>query len=149
MSFDPDAFLEGVADGPMDTVIVPCPEGTFTAQVNKLEPRNVETKNGDRLILGVTWKILDDEVLETLERDVVTVRQDIWIDLDESGAIDTSKGKNVTLGRLREAVDQNETPKWRPRMLLDQIAPVKVRHRVDKNDPQNKFADVTAVTKAE
>jgi hypothetical protein len=58
------------------------------------------------------------------------------------------KGKNVSLGRLREATGLNE--KGRPfgfRMLVGQMARVRVKHRPDNKNPEIVYAEVDAVTK--
>ena len=71
-----------------------------------------------------------------------------WLDLNEDGSgLDLSEGKNVSLGRLRKALDQNSGA-WNP-MMMKGKGPlmVKVTQRSDKNDPTIKYAEVARVSK--
>jgi hypothetical protein len=147
-TFDPDAFLSGGVDAGFSTEPLICPEGSFRAQIDNYEGRSIQTDNGERKILRIMWDILDDGVRTQLERTTVKVPQDIWLDLDSNGALDTGKGKNVDLGRLREALGQNATPGWTFSNLRGQMALVRVAHRSDRNNPERKFAEIRRVTAA-
>jgi hypothetical protein len=68
------------------------------------------------------------------------------LDLNESGTgMDTGKGKNVTLGRLREALGLNQpgTP-FSFRQLIGRAAKISVTQRVDGDQIYN---DVKGVVK--
>ena len=140
--FDPDRFMDGASEGEFSTRVEPCPEGTYLAQVESKEFR----KAGDATIFRVRWEILDDDVREALGRDRVFVNQDIWLDVDDNGALDARKGKNVGLGRLYAALGINR-PGVRPRDV-DGQATVLVSHRSDKNDPEIKYDQVSRVAAA-
>ena len=57
------------------------------------------------------------------------------------------KGKNVALGRLREALGQNTPGKpWSFGMLVGQVAKVAVKHRI--TDAGDTFAEVKRVLPA-
>jgi hypothetical protein len=116
--FNPDKFLESTTTDASSTSRNPVPEGEYKATVDDLEVRNVETKRGERQILRILWEIHDDEAKAATGLDRVIVRQDLWLDLNDRGGLDTGKGKNVSLGRVREALGQN-TPgeAWNPGML--------------------------------
>lgn len=146
--FDPDTFMTTSTDGANSTVSEPVPSGDFNAVIDKVDVRPVETKNGQSYSMDVTWNILDDAVKSKLDRDKVTVRQSIWLDMTAQGQLDMGKGKNVGLGRLRSAVGQNDPGKpWAPGMLTGAgPALIKVGHRADKNSDQI-FAEVKAVAK--
>lgn len=144
--FNPDEFLSGTTlDEPLSTVATPVPEGTYRGQVDNVTARRIDGPT-PRIICEVTWELLDEAVRAELERDKVTVRQDIWLDLDSNGALDKSKGKNVGLGRLREALGQNEMSGWTFSSMKGQMATVRVSHRSDKDDPTIKYAQVARVT---
>lgn len=147
--FNPEAFLaSAVVDGELSTQTLNCPEGRYRAQVgDRIDARQVDTKNGVRTIVRVPWMILDDAVKAELERDTVIVTQDLWLDLDENGALDTGKGKNVDLGRVREAVGQNNLPGWTFPSLRGQMAMVQVAHRSDTTNPERKYAEIRRITK--
>ena len=77
-----------------------------------------------------------------------TVRQTIWLDLTESGSLDFGKGRNVGLGRLRDALGQNETGKpWQPGMMVGGVAKIKVTHSIDKRDNETIQANVACTVK--
>lgn len=145
--FDADAFLNStVAGAPMSTSLTVCPEGTYRAQIGEgLQVRPVATKTGTRTVLRLPWQILDDAVIAELKRDPVVVNQDLWLDFDETGQLDSSEGKNVDLGRVREAVGQNTGDAWSPGMLRGQQATVRVGHRSDRDNPERKYDEIRRV----
>lgn len=146
-TFDPNLFLDQTTTDSNSTVSVPVPAGEHEAvidgdpEVRSWQGKKDPSKSG--LALDITWAIQDPAVLAELERDKATVRQSIMLDLNASGGLDTGKGKNVALGRLREAVGLNTPGKpFSFRMLAGQIAKVKVEHRVEGDQI---FADVKGV----
>jgi hypothetical protein len=143
--FDPEAFLNQTTDGANSTAYVPCPEGEYPAIVTKVEARPWQgkkdpTKSGVSLTL--TWEIDDNDVKRDLDRDSVTVRQDIMLDLLASGGIDTGKGKNVSLGRTRDAVGLNGDGPFNFKMFEGKVAKVKVVHEIYNEAPQAKVSAV-------
>jgi len=67
------------------------------------------------------------------------------LDLDSQGRVDMSKGKNIGLGRLREAVGKNnEGEQFSFSMLPGLMAKIAVTHRINGEDT---FAEVKAVAK--
>lgn len=86
--------------------------------------------------MTVKWEIEDPEgkLREQMGRPA-TITQSILLDITSEGALDMGKGKNVNLGRLREAVDQNKDGQpWQPAMLLGQMARISVKHSVNKKN---------------
>lgn len=150
--FNAEEFLSSTtASGPMSTEVVQCPEGVYRAQLRPITKDNFHRFQSEKGETYTTfeplWEILDDTVRAELEREHVYVPQTIFLDFDQMGSLDTSKGKNVDLGRLREAVGQNDVEDWNFMMLNDAVANVRVKHRKDKNDVQR--ARVSAVTAAD
>lgn len=144
-TFDPDSFLDTNVEGALSTHIVPIPEGEYQAFISDVKARQAKESR----ILDVHYKILDSELEKKLGREEVTVRQSMFLDFTEDGALDNSEGKNVRLGRLREAVGQNTGKRWSPRQLVG-AGPVliKVTQRVDKEDSEQIYNDVTRVATA-
>lgn len=112
--FEPSIYEEMVFEQSNETKTTPIPEGQYRGLIDKIELRQMTIKNGPnagqtRLILGVSWEVLeiDEELLAELGRDRVIVRQDIWLDIDDHGSIAFGPNRNVGLGRLREAVGLN------------------------------------------
>lgn len=146
-TFDPELFMSQTTEGEMSTHSTPIPEGDFIATVDDAKPREIETKDGARVVLDVTLELVGrdggqpiDDLKADLGRQKITVRDSLFLDIDASGAISTAKGQNVRLGRLREAVGQNTGGVWSPTMLKG-AGPVVVRvtQRPDKDDPETVY----------
>lgn len=149
-TFNADMFLNTNVNGSMSTVTIPVPEGNWKAQITKLGARKLEAKDGqeERTILDVTWEMLDDEPKRVTGQDKPMARQSVWLDFTPEGALDLSKGKNVQLGKLREALGQNRDGRdWSFRQLQGGLAVVSVSHRPDQTSGEI-FADVKKVAPA-
>lgn len=155
--FDPSTFMNETIDAPKgDTTIQQCPEGEFRAMIDDFDEnafRNFDAKEGSKsagknfTVFQPMFVIQDAAVQAELEREKVSVpHRGIFLDFDSSGALDFSKGKNVDLNRLREAVGQNEAGQWNFSMLKG-AGPVmvQVKQIADKDDPEKKFSKVTKV----
>jgi len=146
--FNPEEFLDMQITEENSTKAIPVPAGEFVAVVEKVDMKSWAKKDDPSvggLKLEVTWNIDDQSVKDTLERDKVSCKQQIMLDLTDSGGLDMGKGKNVGLGRLREAVGLNV--KGQPfsfTMLTGRLAKVKVEHRVDG---ENIYSEIKAVSK--
>lgn len=90
------------------TQMTPVPEGDWMASIDDLTFKQVKTKNGDRPVMTVTWEIHDEGLKAQMDREQIMVRQDLWLDLDETGGLATGQDMNVALGRLRQVFGQNE-----------------------------------------
>lgn len=140
-AFDPDLFMNTTTTDANDTNFAPVPVGEYQASIKEVKAATA----GDKPVLNVTWAIDSDEVREETGLASPTVRQTIWLDLTEQGGLDNGKGKNVGLGKLREALGQNTPGKpWSPGLLVGQVAMVQIGHRSGKN-PGEVFADVKQV----
>jgi hypothetical protein len=144
--FDPDTFMQEEVEGANDTVYPTLPAGEYTGMISKVEPRQTEGKDGKTFYpCDITWELMnvDPKILADLGRDKATVRQSIFLDLTDSGTLDLGKGKNVQLGRLREAVGLN-TGGFSLRKLVG-AGPAKLAIKLapDKNNvPRNSVSDV-------
>ena len=140
--FDPESFLSTTYNESTSTEFVPVPEGEYYAVATAVMPREVQTKSGPRVVLEVTWTIQGD-LSESTGREVNTVKQGIFLDLTDRGHLDFSKGRNIRLGRLRDALGQNEDGKpWSPRDIIGKAARISVTHRMQGSDI---YADVGEV----
>lgn len=100
---------------------------------------NFKFKKGDRIgqtgyRMTVKWEIDDPnkEIEKKIGRKPI-ITQSIMLDVTSEGALDMGEGKNVQLGRLREAVGQNASGKpWTPAMLIGQMARINVKHRINE-----------------
>jgi len=151
MSFDADTFLNSTVSGSNSTKIIPCPQGDWFAVIEKVGARQIQQDGGARtsIVLDVTWLVEDDNAKAQAGRDNLSVRQSVFLDLDASGGIDVAEGKNVGLGRLREALGLNDpSVAFSFNQLPGRTAKIQVAHRDDPKDAENKFADVRAVVAA-
>jgi hypothetical protein len=149
-TFDPAAFLDQSISGTLDTKMTPCPEGEFIAVIESVNPRPWNSKDGTKagVALDVLWANDDAGVKQQLGRDKILVKQGIMLDLDATGQrLDVSKGKNINLGRLREALDMNDASQpFSFNMLPGNAARARVTHRMDQNG-EDVYADIKMVTK--
>lgn len=145
--FNPEQFLSTVYSDTTSTVSIPVPEGEYPGLISKLDVKPVTTQNGEQLILEVHFDLGDPtgEIQAATGRDKNSAKYSCWLDMN-GGNIDMSPGKNVGLGRLREAIGQNEEGKpWHPKMMLGQSALCRITHRVDKEDASKVYHEVKSV----
>jgi hypothetical protein len=138
----------------MSTQLDPVPKGEFKAvsdPVSRESFSDFDYKRGDRAgqkgyRMTIHWKIDDESAGEYNGR---KVRQQFIIDTTADGSgLDFGKGKNITLGRLRDALGQNQNGQpWGPSMLGSQVAKITVDQRLDPEDSSKIYNEVTAVTK--
>jgi hypothetical protein len=148
--FNPVTFLDQQVTGQNDTKLIPIPVGEFTGIAEKIEVRPWQSKDGQKsgLSLDVTWTIDDQAVKAITQRDKNTVRQSVMLDVTESGGLDMGKGKNVGLGRLREAIGMNVAGQpFSFRMIEGKVAKLTIGHRPSDKDPADVFADVKGIAK--
>lgn len=146
--FNPEAFLQQTITDSMETRFTPIPEGEYLASIDDLKMRLIE-KTGS-VILDITWAILDDNLKATLGLEKPSVRQSVFLDLDSNGRLAVGQNKNITLGRVRDAVNQNNAGQaWGVNMLKGAgPAKLKVTQRTDQNDTSKIYNDVAMVAKA-
>lgn len=127
MSFDPTQFMNAAVD-PMATQMEVIPEGEYPFMLDSdpkmLLPKNIKgtsQKTGEPYDF---WQIelnaicIDEAVKAKLGRKTVSTRMRLNIDIDaQTGSLQTGPNKNVSLGRLRDALGQNQ-PGWTPSKLL-------------------------------
>lgn len=144
MSFNPEELLNAETSAEMSTQVMPIPARDHRAVISEVNFRSVDTKNGPSTVMDVDWEIDNPGLAEELGRKSLRSRQTLWLDLTPSGDFDTGKGKNVGLGRLREAVGQNGPQPWKPSMLVGQAATVKIVHK-PSDDGTRVYDNVVAV----
>lgn len=147
MSFDPQAFLDASVTEANDTKIIPVPQGEYMGIIDKITPRTWQSKDGTQsgVAIDILWLVEDADVKAFLGRDTVTVKQGLMLDTLSTGALDMSKGKNVGLGRLREALNLNQPGQpFSFGMLPGNAGKISVSHRISGEDT---FAEVKSVAK--
>ena len=146
--FNPDQFLDMQVTDSNDTKSIPVPVGEYTAVAEEVKCRQWTSKKDPSvsgLTLDVKWAIDDPAVKELLGREKVTVNQGIMLDLTDSGGLDMGKGRNIGLGRLREALDLNKPGEpFSFSMVAGRVAKVSISHRVDG---ENIYSEVKGVAR--
>jgi len=153
--FNPEQFLGAQFTDANSTELLPIPEGEYIAVTEPVTAESFKAfdiKRGDRAgqkgyMLILSWNINDENgaLKEQLGR-APKARQSIMLDLGQGGTLEFGKGRNVGLGRVREALNQNLTGRpWAFSMLGGAVAKIKVKHRIDGG---NTYAEVSEVTKA-
>jgi len=131
--FDAAEFLNTEITVTLDTEIIPCPADLFPATISKVELRQWKKKDDPSvggLALDLIWEIQDEEVKRVCNREKVTVKQGLMLDLTDSGKLDTSAGRNISLGKLRDALNLNQSGQaFAFSMLEGRMAKVQVSHR--------------------
>lgn len=155
MPFDLDNFVNSAVDAPMDTEYPVCPEGEFAFILDgNPEQLKVENISGVSQRTGNAYDFhqmsllalcQDDKVRADMGRDKVPVRMRLNLDFDQNGRLSTEKGKNILLGQLRAALNQN-TPGWKPNQLLG-AGPFLGRVRHTTGNDGRKYADIVGATK--
>ena len=146
--FSPDQFLDMPIEGSNDTKVVPVPVGEYTAVAEDVKVRQWQAKDDPSksgLALDIVWNVDDAGLRELLGREKITCKQGIMLDLTDSGSIDMGKGRNIGLGRLREALGLNDPGQpFSFTMIPGRLAKVSIKHRVHEEDV---FAEVKGVAK--
>lgn len=142
-SFDPDLFMQTTVSTPMSTKVVGPTPGEHKAMIEEVRPPRVNA-NGS-VVMDVIW-LIDNEELRAKMGRKPTVRQALWLDFDAGGQLDKGEGKNVSLGRVREALGQNDGRDWSPMMLKGGVAKIKVASDINKETGDD-YGKVVAVAK--
>lgn len=149
-----EEFLATSVDHANSTKVILIPPGTeYIGQivVDGVGLADFTFKKGDRVgtkgyRMTVRWELQDED--GAIEKEIgrkPVITQSIMLDVTEEGGLDMGEGKNVQLGRLREAVDQNtDGQPWQPAMLMGQMARLEIAHRIDNNGAEQQ--DVKSVT---
>lgn len=128
MQFSPESFLDATITEPSATSFEPIPPGEYPAMIDEIKFSNGTSKDGNQWSrLDIVWTIEDEALRERLGRKKLVSRQGIMLDFLDTGGLDMSKGRNINLGRLREAVDLNRAGEaFSFRMLQGRRAKVKI-----------------------
>jgi hypothetical protein len=113
-TFDLEGFMNEGAGGELDTEFQVVPAGEYAAIVEHVgntdglpDIKQKKDGSGSFVTLDITWSVQDDAVKAALGRDKVTVRQSFILDM-KGNSLDYSKGKNVRLGQLKQALGINQ-----------------------------------------
>ena len=161
--FDADSFMGQSYDGSLDTKIVLPPAGDYRAVIGDFTSETGfrsfvagdKSKNPGKeyTLFQPPFVLQDDPKLAEVKaardgNDVIVYHKGMFLDLTDQGQLDFSKGKNVDLGLMRDAVGQNNKSGWKFADLIG-AGPVMVKliHEDDANDSTKKYARISRVIK--
>jgi hypothetical protein len=152
-AFDPNLLLDATTTEAGSLVRIPIPAGQHLAVIEEVAiSKGTGKDNKEWARLDVKYNIDNPMVKEALGRDKVTMQNGIMLDRKADGAMDYSKGKNVILNRLRDAVGLNEPGKpFSFRMLVGKPVNIVVSHSPSTSPaarPGDVYENVTDHVKA-
>lgn len=153
-NFNLDAFASSSFEGEGDTRRLRLEEKEYRAVVQGpwADERGTRLFTSDKgaLALIVVWQLDDEEQRAKLNLEKMpTKRQTVWLDLTKGGALDMGPYKNSELNRLRDVFGLNAPGKqWKFPDFVGQVAMVKLKNQTNKEDPENPFQNITAVSPA-
>ena len=147
MSFDAQALLNATTAEANSTKLLPAPVGDYVGQVSK-----VDVKSGVSKSTGEVWCRLEltleseDPKLDQIGMKKKNFRADALLELTPMGTIDTGPGKNVALGRMREAAGLNQPGQpFSLGMFQGQVFKFTIEHQPDQTDPEKIYERVKAL----
>lgn len=150
-AFDPKLLLDTQTEQANSTERIPVPAKEHAAVITEVDIRSGNKDGKDWHFLDVTYQLDDPEVKALLGREKVTLTQGVGLDFTPQGGLDYSKGRNVTLGRLREAVGLNKPGEpFSFRMLVGKPLKILVTHSASTRpgaQPGDVFENVSAFVK--
>src|ERR1700739_4137219 len=125
MAFDANTFLDSEISGATSTERILVEPGEYTAFVTDLKAASgISEKSGEPWArLDVVFEIEDEHQRERTGRARILMTYGVMLELDEQGEVAKGRGKNVKLGKLREALGKNDGI-LNPRELLSLYARV-------------------------
>jgi len=154
--FNPEVFLGTTITEANSTELLNVPEGEYVAMSGPVTAENFRSfdiKRGDRAgtkgyALDLEWTLNDDSgAIKTYIGRTPKVRQSLSLEIRGDGSLEFGKGKNVELGRLREALGQNGSGvPWAMSMLGGQVAKIAVKHTLDAASGRT-YVNVSKVAK--
>lgn len=131
MSFDAQSFLDATTTDSNATSLDPIPEYEYSAVITDVDVASGISQKNDQpwTRLDLKVEIQDPLLAEKLNR-VPVSKMGIMLDTTEGGGLATGPNKNVTLGRVREALGLNQPGQpFSPRMMIGRQCKVAIKHR--------------------
>jgi hypothetical protein len=149
MTFDPASFESQTTNDESSTSLIPIPAGEYNAQIEDYKfTQGTSKKSGDTFTsMNITYRLLDDngEIAQRIGREP-KIQQSYFIETTPQGGFDFAKGKNVWLGKIREAVGMNIPGQtFTFALLKGQVLRVNVIEDPQKDDPTTIYNRVKSV----
>jgi hypothetical protein len=154
-TFDPDSFRNEQFDGGIDTRSIPHPAGDdFIGHIGtETDDIKFRTTSGGSTILEVQVYTDDPQVCDVTNRNPTKVRWSGFLDINDSGGLDFSAGKNRRLGSLLTALgfqnlDGSNSKPWRFTDFHGMPLRYSVNHRTAPDGSGNVYDEVGKVARA-
>lgn len=147
--FNAQQFMNTVYEEANSTRIAPLPPGEYVGFIEPITGESfsggISEKNGRPWArLNLMIDVSGEAVKAATGQDRRRVRAGIMLQLDENGNLDMREGRNIQLGRLREAVGLNVPGKpFKFSDLEGRLVKIVVDHRVSQDDPSVVYEEVT------
>lgn len=145
--FNKEAFLNSTVTGANETKSTYVPKGEYTAYIDDLDVNSGEKDGRPWHSLNLKWYIPDENLKKALGLEHPTVQDSIFLDL-ENGVLAFGTNKNVRLGRIREAVGQNDPKKPWSFSMLKGAGPFKILVGSRPGKDGDEYPTVERVAKA-
>lgn len=146
--FDPNDFLGTSFNEVLDTRRIPTPIGEYVGQIG-MGDKDLTLNTGEKD--GKKWAQLSLRIYLTDPSGAIKavtgsekpmVIHTVFLDLNDAGNFDASKGKNIRIGKILEAAGKLK-PGWKLTDIKGSTIKVSIGHRVYEGDT---FDEVKAVT---
>lgn len=129
MSFDPNLFMQQTIEQPLETERTLVPPAEYQMMVDDFESSAIEEisfeykkgaqagQPGTMHVFNCPCVIQSDTLKAELGVEKVIVYKRINLDIGPDGNLEWGKNKNIDLGQLRAAVNQNGSGPWSIGML--------------------------------
>lgn len=148
--FNAEQFMQSTYNEANSTRLKPVPPGEYVGVIEPIDAKNfssgISQKTGEPWArLDVYIECADQRIQDACGVPSRRIKAGIMLDMTPSGGLDMSEGKNITLGRLREAVGLNKPgqPFSFPQ-LGGKLVKISVQHRPDPKDASIIYEDVKA-----
>lgn len=142
--FNPEVLMNCSVETSMSTFIPPWPEGEWVVTITKVD---FKQPKDNMVLMECTFETIEPDVVSITGINPSQTRYAVFLDLTDTGMLDTTEGKNVGVGKLREAVGQNvDGVPWSPALLVGQQLRAKSSQKADKDNPEILRTDIKAIT---
>lgn len=147
--FNAASFLNQTVEAKLDTKRTPMPEGDHDEMmIDSLDISSGTSKKSGNFWVQLAVKMVctDPNVAAEMKltgdaKPVLYWRE--FLDLDDDGQLDISEGRNIKLGKLRQACNQNTDDEWSITDLKGAVLGARAKHQM--NEDGDPYAVCTAV----
>lgn len=153
-TFDVASFASSQIEGKNDTRRLQIAQKEYRMSIQgpfgEEKKTRIRVTDKGNLMLVLALELEDPEQVATLGiNKLPTVYHNIFLDVTPSGTLDMGPFKNGDLGKLREAVGLNQDGmKWSFQDFVGRSIVGQLEYRPNEKDPDNPFANVTKITRA-